>query len=289
VADQRDTDAFSGVETTGHSWDGIKELDNPLPRWWLWVWIVCIIWAIGYWIAMPAWPLVSGYTKGVLGYSQRATVTRQIAEAREAQSALRSRIAAASLVEIRSDPELLEFALAGGKSAFAVNCSQCHGSGAAGAKGFPNLNDDVWLWGGRLKDIEQSISFGIRADHEETRLGDMPAFLRDETLTRAQIGDVAEYVLSLSGRAEDAAAAKRGAPVFAENCAACHKDDGTGNREVGAPDLRDAIWLYGGDRKTIVKTVSQGRRGVMPAWEGRLDAVLRKQLAVYVHSLGGGE
>lgn len=289
MAGQVETDEVTGTDTTGHEWDGIKELNTPLPRWWLWTFFASILFAIGYWIAMPAWPLVSGYTAGVVGYSSRATVVERLNEARAAQSQIVERIAVTSLEEIRKDPDLLEFALAGGRSAFAVNCSQCHGRGAAGSPGFANLNDDAWLWGGTLDEISQTITYGVRSGDDEAHVGDMPAFVRDEILARAQADDVAEYVLSLSGRGEDAEAAARGAEVFAEQCVACHQEGGVGSSEVGAPDLADSIWLYGGDRQTILETITNGRGGVMPAWGGRLAPATIKQLAVYVHSLGGGQ
>ena len=274
--------------TTGHVWDGIREFDKPLPRWWLWVLYATVVWAIGYWIAMPAWPLVRDYSRGVLGYSQRLTLAEEMKQARQAQAKFLSQIAAAPLERIRTDPALLEFALAGGRSAFAVNCSQCHGAGAAGSQGYPNLNDDAWLWGGSLDAIHRTIRFGIRSGHTDARESIMPAFLRDRLLNPAQIDDIAEHVLALTQRATDKAAAGRGAQLFAEQCASCHRPDGKGNPEFGAPDLTDSIWLYGGDRQTIVQTTSYSRRGVMPAWEGRLDPVTIKQLAIYVHSLGGG-
>ncbi len=286
---QAEIDDHSGTETTGHEWDGIKELNNPLPRWWLWTFYISIVWAIGYWIVMPAWPLISGYTTGVIGYSSRATVVERIEEARAAQSKFVQGIAAASLEEIRKDPELLDFALAGGRSAFSVNCSQCHGRGAAGSPGYANLNDDAWLWGGSLDAISRTIQYGIRSGHDETRFGDMPAFVTDETLTRAQAGDVTDYVLSLSGTAGDAGAVARGAEVFAENCVDCHQPGGTGNPELGAPNIADSIWLYGGERATVLESVAKGRAGNMPAWTGRLAPATIKQLAVYVHSLGGGQ
>ena len=289
MAGQREIDQSSGTETTGHEWDGIKELNTPLPRWWLWTWYACIVWAVGYWILMPAWPLVNSYTTGLLGHSQRAEVAASLVEAKQAQSGYVSRIVDASLADIEADPALLEFAMAGGRSAFAVNCSQCHGLGAEGGPGYANLNDDDWLWGGTLDDIAQTVRFGIRSGHDETRVGDMPAYLRDGILERSQVEDVVAYVLSLSGEAGDAAAVARGADVFAEQCTACHQDGGIGSQELGAPNLADGIWLYGGDGDTIVQTVADGRAGVMPAWSGRLDAAAIKQLAVYVHALGGGE
>jgi cytochrome c oxidase cbb3-type subunit 3 len=289
VATTPERDEISGVETTGHEWDGIKELNTPLPRWWLYVLYATIVWSVGYWIAMPAWPLISGYTKGLLGYSQRAAVAERLDAARAAQSVYRDALQAKSLEEIVQDQELLEFALAGGGAAFGDNCAPCHGTGAQGFKGYPNLNDDDWLWGGALEDIQVTVSYGIRSGHEDTRANDMPAFLGDGVLEREQIGDVAAYVLSLSDLEHDAAAAGRGAPIFAENCAACHGEHGGGLRELGAPNLTDGLWLYGGDRDAVVASISNGRAGVMPHWTDRLDAITIKQLVVYVYSLGGGQ
>jgi cytochrome c oxidase cbb3-type subunit 3 len=275
--------------TTGHEWDGIREFDNPLPRWWLWVLYACIAWSVVYWVAMPAWPLVSDYTRGILGYSQRLTLAEEMKAAEATQAGFRTKISTKSFEEIRKDPELLEFAIAGGRSAYAVNCSQCHGSGAAGFRGYPNLNDDAWLWGGTVEAIHQTIRYGIRSGHPDERNNAMPAFLKDELLSASQIDDVTEYVLTLSNQPSDAAAARRGAKIFAEQCVSCHSKTGKGNTEFGAPDLTDAIWLYGGDKATISETIAYSRNGVMPSWETRLDPVTLKKLAVFVHSLGGGK
>lgn len=289
MAGKKEIDSFTGVETTGHDWDGIKELNNPLPNWWRWVFWATVVWSVGYWVAYPAWPLWDGYTKGTLGYSSRAEVAQDLAAARAAQGGMRARIAAAPLETIRTDPELLEFALAGGRSAFAVNCSQCHGAGAQGAKGYPNLNDDEWLWGGSLSDIAHTIRHGVRNDTDEAaRASAMPAFLTDGILTGTEILDVVAHVGKLSGQEADAVAAARGAKIFADQCALCHGPAGAGNPELGAPALNNAIWQYGGDREAIVETVSRSRRGVMPAWGKILDEATIKQLAVYIHSLGGG-
>lgn len=282
-------DEVTGTETTGHEWDGIRELNNPLPRWWVWTFYVTIAWALIYSIAMPAWPYMTGFTQGVLGASQRAQVHEALDEVRAKRAAFADRIAGASLEEIRTDQELLEFSLAGGRSAFAVNCSQCHGGGAQGFEGYPNLNDDDWIWGGDMDNIATTIRYGIRSGHDEGRENEMPAFGADEILEREEIGDVAEYVLALSGRAEDDAAAERGKEIFAEQCAACHGEDGKGDMELGAPNLADAIALYGADRQSIVRNIYRPRLGVMPAFEERLDEATIKQLAVYIHSLGGGQ
>lgn len=282
-------DEPSGIQTTGHEWDGIKELDNPMPRWWLTILYASIIWSVGYMIVYPAWPLVSDYTKGVIGYSSRAEVAQEVKMAKAAQKGNLDKLATASLEDIRTDNNMLGFAMAGGRAAFNVNCSQCHGSGAQGFKGYPNLNDDEWLWGGTIEDIHTTITHGIRNDvDDDAHQSDMPAFLKDEILTNSEISDVAEYVLSLSTSDEDAEAAVRGKAVFTEQCVACHGEQGQGNTELGAPALNNKIWLYGGDKKSVIETISYSRKGVMPAWGKILDPIVVKQLAVYIHSLGGG-
>jgi cytochrome c oxidase cbb3-type subunit 3 len=281
-------DETTGIETTGHEWDGIRELNNPLPRWWVYTFYVTIAWAVAYVIAMPAIPYMTGFTKGLLGASQRQQVAEAVMAAEEAKAVYADKIATTDLGKILDDPKLLEFANAGGASAFKVNCSQCHGTGAQGFVGYPNLNDDDWIWGGTIDDIATSIRYGIRSGHAEARVNDMPAFGRDEILEPAQINDVAEYVLSLSGNGTDSAAAQRGEAIFAEQCVACHGDGGAGNSELGAPNLADGIWLYGGDKATVVASIANSRRGIMPAWEGRLGESTIRQLAVYIHSRGGG-
>ena len=273
--------------TTGHEWDGLTEFDNPLPRWWLWIFYATVLWSVAYWVAMPAWPLVEGYTRGLLGYSQRVVVADQIADRQAMQAQYVERIADASLEEIQADPVLLAFALAGGQSAFAVNCSQCHGSGAQGAVGYPNLNDDDWLWGGSLEAIAHTIRHGVRNDSDESRYSEMPAYGRDELLEPQQIDDVVRYVMSLSA-GTGATAAGEGAAIFAEQCGFCHGEDGKGLADLGSPDLTDAIWLYGDDYESVRAQVENPRSGVMPSWGNRLPSETIKQLAIYVHALGGG-
>lgn len=286
---RKEIDAVTGVETTGHEWDGIKELNKPLPKWWLWTFYASILWSIGYWVLYPAWPTVAGYTQGVLGYSQRATVAEEVAAARAAQARFREELAATALDQVKDNPELLRSAMAGGAAAFGTNCAPCHGRGAQGFAGYPNLNDDEWLWGGSIDEIHKTIRFGVRSGHAEGRESQMPRFGVDGLLEPKQIADTAEYVLSLSGQESDPAAAARGREIFAEQCTACHGDDGKGSVELGAPNLTDAIWLYGGTKAAIVESIRTGRGGQMPPWEGRLDPVTIKSLAVYVHSLGGGQ
>jgi cytochrome c oxidase cbb3-type subunit III len=290
MTDHHDIDSVSGRSTTGHEWDGIKELNTPLPRWWVLTFYATIIWAVGYWVVYPAWPLVSGYTAGVLHYSTRASVTRDLAELETMRGDKMKMLAGASLAEIENDPNLLALARARGKTVFADNCAPCHGTGAAGAKGYPNLNDDDWLWGGSLDQISQTIQFGARSGDPKAHESQMPAFGRDGILKLGEIQTVANYVRSLSGLStEPGFDATAGKKIFADNCAACHGNDGKGNQEVGAPNLTDQIWLYGSDEATIIETISKGRDGVMPAWSGRLDPVTIKVLTVYVHSLGGGK
>ncbi|MEQ9326814.1 MAG: cytochrome-c oxidase, cbb3-type subunit III [Rhodospirillales bacterium] len=289
MADHKHVDEFSGIETTGHEWDGIRELNNPLPNWWRWIFYATVVWSIGYYVAYPSWPLVNSHMKGMLGYSSRAEVAAEMESAKAAQAGYVERIRQSSLEEIRTNQELLDFALAGGRALFNVNCSQCHGSGAQGAVGYPNLNDDEWLWGGDIDAIYHTVSHGVRnTQSDDARISEMPAFGRDGVLERAQVADVVAHVQSLAGIGENNAAAKRGAAIYADNCAACHGEQGQGLAEFGAPALNNDIWLYGGDTATLMETVTNSRAGVMPAWGKILDDVSIKKLAVYVHSLGGG-
>ncbi|MCH9765914.1 MAG: cytochrome-c oxidase, cbb3-type subunit III [Alphaproteobacteria bacterium] len=287
---KKEIDQVTGTETTGHVWDDdLRELNKPLPRWWLYTLYATIIWAIGYWIAYPAWPLVNDYTKGVLGVSQRATVTQKIEDAKKAQSSSWALLESTPLDQVSGNPELLRFASASGKAAFGENCAPCHGRGAQGFTGYPNLNDDDWIWGGTIDDIQTTILYGIRTDHEDARSSEMPKFGADEILDRKQIGDVTEYVLSLSNLSTNAESSARGKELYAAQCVACHGENGKGNTELGAPNIADSIWLYGSKKEDIMQTVHTGRGGKMPAWESRLDPLTVKALAVYVHSLGGGK
>jgi cytochrome c oxidase cbb3-type subunit 3 len=285
---EKHIDEVTGVSTTGHEWDGIKELNNPLPRWWVCTFYATIVWAIGYTIAYPAWPLVSSATSGVLGYSSRADVKNELAAAEVAKSEYVTAIAAKSVDEILSDERLRTFAAAAGAAKFKVNCVQCHGSGAEGSKGFPNLNDDDWLWGGNADAIHQTIAHGARfAPDGDTRVSEMPAF--KDILEPGQIADVSTFAASLSGIEADPAKVESGRTLFAENCASCHGDAGTGNLELGAPDLTDVITLYVHSEADFASQIRSPKHGVMPAWGARLGDVSVKELAVYVHSLGGGE
>jgi len=280
------------VETTGHVWDGIEEYDNPMPRWWVWVFYATIVWGIGYTIAYPAWPLITGATPGLLGASTRADVAAEIAAVDKANAAIKDKLVAADLNAIGADPELAGYAERAGAAVFRTNCAQCHGSGAAGfeGKGYPNLLDDDWLWGGTMEDIHLTITHGIRNTTDpDARYSQMPAFGVDGVLDATQIAQVAEHVLAISGQEHDATAAAAGATIYADNCAACHMEDGSGDRTQGAPKLTDAIWLYGGSREKIIETVTKARFGVMPNWNQRLTEDEIRAVAYYVHSRGGGE
>ncbi|MGB0671608.1 MAG: cytochrome-c oxidase, cbb3-type subunit III [Rhodospirillales bacterium] len=279
-------DALTGTETTGHAWDGIQELNTPLPKWWLYTFYVCIIWAALYCVAYPSWPTLSGYWGGLLGYSSRADLAADLEKARADRSVWLDKFENQDIATVAQDPDLLNYAMAGGKAIFGENCAPCHGAGGQGGKGFPVLADDDWLWGGTLEDLETTITYGIRGGHDDGRVSDMPAFGADELLEKAQIEAVVDYVASLSAGTP---AEGEGAVVFEENCAVCHGAEGEGSTALGAPTLNDGIWLFGAGKEAIAAQVHKPKQGVMPAWVGRLDPVSIKQVAIYVHSLGGGQ
>ena len=280
-------DEATGTETVGHEWDGIEELDTPMPRWWRWIFYATIAWSLVYVVLYPAWPMLEKATDGVLGWSSRGQLAEELSAAELAQAGVRERLSRIPIERLPDDSALMAQAVAGGAAAFKVNCVQCHGAGAAGSQelGYPNLNDDAWLWGGDLRAIEYTLVHGIREAHdEETRTSVMPPF--EGAFEPAQLDAVVDHVLSLSGKAQGN---RVGAQLFADNCAACHGMQGEGVRAVGAPALNDAIWLRGSSREAIARQILQPRMGMMPAWGGRLDPVTIKMLAAYVHSLGGGE
>lgn len=279
-------EARSTDNTTGHEWDGIRELNNPLPKWWLYTFYATVLFAVVWSVLYPSVPGFRSYFAGMLGYSQRDEVAENISRAAADQSVFRNRIRELDVAAVKADAELSRFSVAGGRVLFAENCAGCHQAGGTGAKGYPSLADDDWLWGGTPEDIERTIRFGIRGQHDETRLSQMPRFQADGLLTAQEVDAVVGHVLSLSGKADGNA---KGEQIFAEQCASCHGEKGAGNRELGAPDLADQIWLFGGDRAAVRHTVAFSRNGVMPAWAGRLDEASIRMLAVYVHALGGGE
>ena len=286
--DKKEIDEVTGTDTTGHTWDGIKELNNPLPRWWLWCFYITIIWGVGYSIAYPAWPMISGATTGLLGYSTRGEVAQDIARFEEANADISAQLASADLNTLLENEELARFATSAGGAVFRNNCSQCHGSGAAGALGYPNLLDDDWLWGGDFENIAYTVRHGIRNEEDwDARYSEMTAY--DEIFSNEEVDQVVQYVRLISGQEHDAGLAEAGTELFLNNCAACHGDNGMGNYDLGAPNLTDAIWLYGGDLESVEQTVRYARFGVMPPWGERLTEAEIKAVTAYVHQLGGGE
>lgn len=284
----KDIDDVSGTETTGHSWDGIKELNTPLPRWWLYTFYATIIWGIGYVIYYPAIPLIEGSTMGISGHTNRAALKDQLAAVEDGRAEIEAQIAAMPLEDIQANPDLFRYASAGGASMYKVFCSQCHGSGAQGALGFPNLNDDDWIWGGDIESIYTTIAHGVRNDTDyDARFGDMPAF--GDVLSGGEVNMVANYVMSLSNTDHDAGLAQDGEQIFLDNCSGCHMENGTGMVEAGAPNLADSLWLYGGSIDDVKAQIKQPQHGVMPPWIEKLGEGKVKQLAIYIHSLGGGE
>lgn len=283
-------DSVTGTMTTGHEWDGIKELNTPLPKWWLYTFYATIVFGVVYTVLYPAWPTLSAHTRGALGWTQRQELAEKLDQEQQRLAPVMAKIQETDIAAIRENPELMGYVMAAGRVAFADNCAGCHGAGGAGAAGgFPSLADDDWIWGGTPDQILQTVAYGVRNANENSRVNDMPRFGVDQLLEKAQIDDVAEYVLSLSGTAADAAAAERGSSVYAENCASCHGEKGEGIVDLGGPRLNDGIWLYGGDKASVVHSITYARRGNMPAWSERLDPATVKVLAAYVHALGGGQ
>ncbi|HMA70494.1 MAG TPA: cytochrome-c oxidase, cbb3-type subunit III [Xanthobacteraceae bacterium] len=287
---KHEVDAVSRMATTGHEWDGIKELNTPLPRWWVWLFYATILWSFGYWVLYPAWPTISGYTTGVLGYTNRTQIAADLADLQKLRGDKAVALQQTSLADIEKDSALLAFAQAQGKAAFANNCAPCHGVGATGGFGYPNLNDDDWLWGGTITAIRETIAYGVRSGNEKGHESAMPGFGKNGILKPDEIVAVANYVRSLSDLpVRPGVDLAKGKATFADSCSSCHGDDGKGNQDLGAPNLTDRIWLFGAEEAAIIDTITNGRAGVMPAWTDRLDPATINALAVYVHTLGGGK
>lgn len=284
-------DHITGTMTTGHEWDGLKELNTPLPKWWLYLFYACIAFSLVWMVLYPSLPF-RGAT-GITGWVAREAVVEEVAAANARMAPMMNRIREATPQQIAADSDLRSFAMAGGRIAFANNCAACHGAGGQGAQGgFPSLADDDWIWGGSFDAIRHTIVNGIRAgESDEERTSMMPRFVADGVLTNAQVADVTQFVLSLSGNPGNAEAVERGKALYADNCASCHGDNGEGNRDVGAPRLSDRVWLHtrGTDPAAIAAYIANPRMGVMPAWGRRLDPATVNMLTVYVHALGGGE
>lgn len=281
-------DALTGTETTGHEWDGIKELNTPLPKWWIYTFYACIVWSVGYWVLYPAWPSFSDYTKGTLGYNSRLEHKAEMEDVKKGREAWSKAFETKTVDEIAADRKLMQYAMAGGKVVFGDNCAPCHGSGGSGAKGYPILADNDWIWGGTREAIYTTVKSGVRSGHADARINDMPKYLTDGLITKEQGEAVTDYVLSLSG--SGGSANEVGKQVFADNCAACHGEDGKGNADLGGPNLSDKIWLNAEPTKAgIMAQLTNPKQGVMPTWGGRLSDVEIKQVSLYVHTLGGGK
>lgn len=277
----KERDPLTGHLTTGHEWNGITELNTRVPRI-VWIFIALThIWALAYWVLLPAWPSIASYSKGALGVTQHSEVDAAIASAQAGRADWAAQIDAVPAVAILDRPDLMAKVDGAGHQLFGDNCAACHGRAAAGTRGFPNLTDSAWLWGGTEAAIMETLRVGINSTHPETRVAQMPAFGRDTLLTAAQVTSVTTYVRSLSN-VRGPAGQTEGATLFAENCASCHGENGKGNIDVGAPDLTDKDWIYGGDRAALHQTVWNGRQGLMPSWEQRLTATERKILTVYI-------
>lgn len=283
----KERDPHTGYLTTGHEWNGIKELNTPVPRPIYWFLAATVVFAVGYWILMPAWPTGVSYTKGLLGVDQRAIVAEKLKTAVLERSVWTKRIESESYAQIQTDPRLMEAVRQTGHQLFQDNCAACHGAKAKGGKGYPNLTTNSWLWGGSPEAIEQTIRTGINSAHSDSRVSQMMAFGRDGVLPRKDIENVVAYVQSLSDprAASSPEQIESGRKIFAANCSSCHGDDGKGNPEVGAPNLTDAFWIYGGDLQSVYNTVWDGRQGHMPSWETRLSALDRKILVLYLVDL----
>jgi cytochrome c oxidase cbb3-type subunit III len=281
-------DVVTGTNTTGHEWDGLKELNTPLPKWWLYVLYATIAWSAVWFVLYPSVPGISGYFPGILGYSQRAAVNTEIRAIAAQRAETMDKIKDLTFAEIRRDPQLMAAAETAGRIAFANNCQPCHGAGGGGQPGYPALAAGAWIWGGSLDAIEQTIAYGIRSGDDKARDSQMLRFGADGILKPDQIQEVADYVMTLYGKPtnRDVSAGRK---LFADNCAVCHGEAGQGDREKGAPRLASHVHLYGDSRDAVVAQISAPRMGVMPAWHTRLDEATVKSLALYVHSLGGGE
>jgi cytochrome c oxidase cbb3-type subunit 3 len=289
MANKVEKDAVTGTETTGHEWDGLKELNTPLPRWWLYTFYVCIGWAAALMLLYPSVPGLHSYWHGLLGYSSRAAAMEGVKEIDARHAVPLAQIGETPIDDVVKNPKLLETAMESGRITFANNCAPCHGQNGTGRVGYPALGDDVWLWGGKLTDIQTTITHGIRSADAAARQSQMPSFGTENILTAAQIQQVADYIGVWWGVTPAGTDTTAGAKLFTDNCAACHGDKGQGGRDFGAPPLNAHVHLYGGTHDAIVAQVTHPRSGIMPNWNARLDLATIKSVAIYVHSLGGGE
>lgn len=286
----KEVDPVSGTETTGHDWNGIKELDTPVPRAVLLFIIITHVWAVIYWVLMPAWPLAFTYTEGLLGIDQGEIVEARLREDQQVRSGWVDQVNALSYDEIAADEALMVRVTETGHQLFGDNCAVCHGRDAGGNAGYPDLTDNDWLWGdGSPEAIAETLRIGVNARHDETRISQMPAFGREQMLTGEEVRSAAAYVYSLSypdySTPENLDFIEGGKEIFAANCVGCHGETAAGDPEAGAPNLTDDRWIYGGELEQIIASVHGGRQGHMPTWDERLAPEEIKMLALYVHSL----
>ncbi len=277
----REVDPVTGYDTTGHDWNGIRELNTPFPRIVIWALVLTFAYSVVAWVLLPAWPIGRDYTRGLLGLDQQAIATEGFRDLSAARQDWLAPFAAGDFAALEADPALLGAAMPAAARLFADNCAACHGTDGGGGPGFPVLRDDTWLWGGDPETVAETIRVGINGADPDTRVAEMPAF---DWLSRDERLALADWVAGLPGgtAADDAPAAE----LFAENCSACHGERGEGGLMVGAPALDDASVIYGQDAATVAATLLHGRRGVMPSWSGRLSPAEIDLLAVYVSRLG---
>ncbi len=282
-------DSISGHMTTGHEWDGLKELNQPLPKWWVYILYATIVWSLAYFVLYPAIPWFGGATKGILGYSSRDAVDAEVAAISAQRAVYMDKIKALSFDDIRKNPQLMAAAMTAGRVAFADNCQPCHGAGGGGNPGYPALAAGNWLWGGTLEEIQKTVTHGVRAAGDDSRQSQMPRFGADGILKPTEIVAVADYVMTMYGTPVANADTTAGAKIYAENCAVCHGDKGQGDRTQGAPRLASRTHLFGDDRAAVIAQINAPRHGMMPPWNTRLDPATIKAVTLYVHGLGGGE
>jgi len=281
-------DPHSGHKTTGHEWNGIRELNTPIPKAvWFFI-IVTHLFALGYWILMPAFPTGESYTKGLLGADDKTRVMTQRRDTALARADWLRQVEATPYEQLLTDPAVLARIRVEGAQLFGDNCAVCHGADGRGVEGFPSLADRDWLWGGKPETVAETIRVGVNSTHPQTRASEMIAFGAGGILDATQVANAADYVMSLSLPAfaqSKPDSVRAGRVVYEANCVPCHGPEGRGNQELGVPNLTDLAWVNGSDWESVYTVINHGRKGEMPSWEGRLSPAERKLLAAYVLDL----
>ena len=291
MADQPRKDHKTNTYTTGHKWDhNLEELDNDIPRWWLLTFFLCIAVALLYVVLYPSFPTHKSFFTGLLGYDSADEFAKQQEDIAQANATKNQQLQQLAFADIIADKALYTYAVRGGEALFQENCAPCHGQNGMGREGgYPVLADDDWIWGGSLKQIEQTITYGVRIN-EKGRQSMMPAFGRDELLTPEEIRQVTYYVRNITMEVKEATPEQLalGEKIYAQNCASCHSADGIhagGGKAFGAPALNDAIWLYGNNQQAVYNQIYNPKLGAMPSWIDRLNAEKVKMLTLYVYQL----